>query len=138
MKPDGRQAQNCIAGRDLRGVGQSDRIDDPDDRPGQIEFSGAVNAGHLGGFAAEKRAVVRATRALHARDDLARNVGIELAHRKVVEEKQRGCVHDQNVVDAVIDEVRADGSVALRMRGDQNLRADAVGRTDEQPPLVAR
>ena len=56
---------------------------------------------------------------------------VELAGGEVVEEEERrGALHG-DVVDAVIDQVRADGVVDAEFEGDLELGADAVGRRDE-------
>ena len=71
------------------------------------------------------------------RDDLVDLVGHELADRDVVEEEQRLGALRGDVVDRHRDAVDADRVAAVGDAGDQRLRADAVGRRDEQRIAVA-
>ena len=54
----------------------------------------------------------------------------------VVEEEERLGALDEDVVDAVVDEVLADGRVLLREAGDLELRADAVRAPDKEHVLA--
>ncbi len=112
--------------------------DDADDRPGEIEVRRLIEPGHLGRLAAEQRHLVVAAGALNASDDLARDIGIELADGQIVEEEQRLRVEDEDVVHAVVDEIGADRAVASGLRGDQDLRPDAVRGTNENLLRVTR
>ena len=59
-----------------------------------------------------------------------------LAGGEVIEEEERrGALHG-DVVDAVVDEVGADGVVDAEFEGDLELGADAVGAGDEDGLLV--
>ena len=55
----------------------------------------------------------------------------EVGAGDVVEEEERLGAGGQDVVDAVVDEVDADGVEAAHGGGDVQLRADAVGAGDE-------
>ncbi len=105
--------------------------------PAKSKWPGRIEPRHLGRFTAEQRAAVRATRARAAAHDVGRHRRIEFADRKVVEEKQRRRVDDQDVVDAVVDEIAPDAVVALQFGRDEDLRADAVGRCDQRAIAVA-
>ena len=67
----------------------------------------------------------------HAFDDLFDDVGVELAHGQIVEEEQRLGAQGQNVIDAVIDEVGANGGVDADGGGDFQFGADAIGARDQ-------
>src|SRR3546814_3745416 len=65
------------------------------------------------------------------RDHRGRDLDIEPAAGEVVEEQQRlRRLHDQ-IVDAHRDQVDADRVVSARGGGEAQLRADAVGRGDQ-------
>jgi hypothetical protein len=130
-KPDDR-----IAGPDAQRVRNRRDVDDPNDGSGQIEGVVTIDAGHLRRFAAQERGVVGAAGRLHAAHDLGRDRRIELADREVIEKEQRRRVHDQDVVDAVVDQVRADRAVAPQRRGDERLGTDAVGRRNQRACIV--
>ena len=59
------------------------------------------------------------------------DVVFEFAGGEVVEEEEGGSALDGDVVDAVVDEVRADGVVDAEVEGYLELGAYAVGRGDE-------
>ena len=107
------------------------RGDHADDEAGEIVLAVGVEAGHLRGLAAEQRAAVLAARAGEPLDDLDRDVRVEPAGRQVVEEEQRLRALDEDVVDAVIDEVDADSAVHAGHERDAQLGAHAVGAGDE-------
>ncbi len=106
-------------------------IHDADDEAGDVVFAVGVEAGHLGGLAAEQRAAVLAAAAGDARDDLFGDVGRQPPGRQVVEEEQRPRALHQDVVDAVVHEIGADRVVAAGHECDFELRADAVRARDE-------
>ncbi len=59
------------------------------------------------------------------------NFGLQFAGADVVEEEQGFSAEDGDVVDAMIDEVGADGVVLVHRERDFEFRADAVGAGDE-------
>ncbi len=67
----------------------------------------------------------------HPADDLGDDVGVERAGGDVVEEEQRTCRLHEHVADAVVDDVVAEAADATEPRRQLDLRADAVGRGDE-------
>jgi hypothetical protein len=138
VQADRGQPDDRVARRDPVGVGHRVELDQADDRAGQVEVVGPVHARHLGGLAAQQRAAVRAAGAVHAGHHQRGDLGVQLAHRQVVQEEQRVRAGHQDVVDAVVHQVRADGVVAAHGGGDEDLRADAVGRTHQRALGVAR
>ena len=101
-----RQADEHVARRDASCRRSSaSRVDDADDEAGDVVFAVGVEARHLRGLAAEQRAAVLAARRRQTLDDLHGDVGLEPAGGEVVEEEQRLGALDEDVVDAVIDEV---------------------------------
>src|SRR5262249_4907218 len=101
------------------------------DETGKIVLAGRIKAGHFGGFAADERAAGFAAGAAHSFDELLDHLRLELAHGEIVEEEKRFGALPQNIVDAVIDEVAADGRMDAHGDGDFELGADAIGAGHE-------
>ena len=108
-------------------VDQLRRVDGADDEAGEIVFAVGVEAGHLGGLAAEQRTAVVPAGAREPFDDLLGDVGRQAARREVIEKKQRRRALHEDVVDAVIDEIDANGVVPIGHERHLQLGADAVG-----------
>ncbi len=66
-----------------------------------------------------------------AGDDLGEDVGVQSPGSEVVEKKKGACAGDGDVVDAVVDEVLADGVVAAGQEGKLEFCADAIDACDE-------
>src|SRR5207245_5199043 len=107
------------------------RCDDPDDETGEVVVAKRVEARHLGGLAAEKRAAGVATGFAHALDELLEDVGVELARREVVKEEDRTRARARDVIDTVVDDVDADPAMFAGRDRDLDLGADAVGAGGE-------
>ena len=137
MQAGRRQANQRIAGDNRATVDHARLLDDADDEAGDVVFAVGVEARHLRRLAAEQRAPVLAAAARHAADDLLGDIRRQASRREVVEEEERlGALHE-DVVDAVVHEVGADGVVAARHERDLELGADAVGARDEHRLAVA-
>ena len=106
-------------------------LDQADDEADELVVPRLVEAGHLGGLAAEQRAAVLPAAGGDAATTAPPSSRLEHAGRQVVQEEERlGALH-QDVVDAVVDQVAADrGVVAGHLRHHQ-LGADPVGGGDE-------
>ncbi len=103
-----RHADEHVAGGDV-GAGEQRRpLGDADERAGDVEGAGRVDARHLGRLAAEQRAAGRFARLGHAGHDVGDEVGVERARRDVVEEEQRSRRLHEDVADAVVDDVVAE------------------------------
>ncbi len=108
-----------------------------DDEAGDVVLAIGVEAGHLGGLASDQRAAVFGARASDAADDLLRHGRRETSGREIVEEEQRLRALDQDVVDAVVHQISADGVVLIHHERDLELGADAVGARDQHRLPVA-
>jgi hypothetical protein len=101
---------------------------------GRFVLAVGVKAGHLGGFAADEGAAIGAACFRESADDgfyCVRVLLAQLAGGEVVEEEQgRGTLYG-DVVDAVIDEVGADGVVDAEFEGDLELGTNAVCARDQ-------
>ena len=86
----------------------------------------------LGHLSAEQRAPGRSAALRDTEDDLVDLLGHELPDRDVVEEEQRLGAAGRDVVDAHGHDVETDRVEATDLGGDEALRADTVGRRDEQ------
>ena len=139
VESGGGQSEEDVSGADGGAGDHLVALDDADDEAGQIVFAILIEAGHLGGFPADEGAVVGAAGGGEAFDDLLEDGGLELAAGQVVEEEERRGTLDGDVVDAVVDEVGADGGVDAELEGELELGADTVSRADEDGilPLAA-
>ena len=116
-----------VTGQHAPAVDHSRPFDDADDESGDVVLAVGVETRHLGGLAADERTAVFTAGARNAGDHLLGDVGRESAGREIVQEEERlGALHE-DVVDAVVDEIAADGVVPAGHEGDLELRADAVG-----------
>ena len=88
-------------------------------------------AGHLGGFAANKSAMVPCAAAGKAGDDLREDARLEFAGADVIQEEERFSAEDGDVIHAMVDEVLANGVMAVESEGELELGADSVGAGDE-------
>src|SRR5205085_3363138 len=111
-----------------------------DDEAGDVVLAVGVEARHLGRLAAEQRAAVLAARARETLDDLDGDVRVEPTGGQVVEKEQGLRSLNEDVVDAVVDEIGADRAVDAAHERDPQLGADAVGAGDEdriaRPPIT--
>src|SRR6202035_3299731 len=103
------KGEERVAGFDVFAAENIFAFDDADDESGEIVFADRIEAGHFRGFAADEGAACFAAGAAHAVDELLDDVGFELAHGEIVEEEERFGALDENVVDAMVDEIAADG-----------------------------
>ncbi len=90
-----------------------------------------IHAGHLRGLAADERTAAGATRLGEAAQDLREDRGLELFRADVIEKKQRPRAEHGDVVDAVVDQIGADGVVAVEGEGDLQFRPDAIDAADQ-------
>ena len=109
----------------------------PTAKPTRSNSPGSIAPGVLGHLAADQRAAGLAAAVGHALDELLDVVGVELAHRDVVEEEQRLGALADDVVDAHRHEVDADGVEPAGGLGDERLGADAVGGRHQHRVRVA-
>ena len=116
---------NGVAGDDLVAVHRAD------DGSGQVVFTVGVEARHLRRLAADKSAAVGAAGFADALHDGLDDGVVELAGSEVVEEEERRGTLYSDVVDAVVDEVLADGVMDAKLEGDLEFGADAVGGGDK-------
>src|SRR5262245_56106502 len=88
-------------------------IDDTHYESSDVIFAIGIKPRHFCGLSADQRASGILARSRHAFHDRYYDVWIEPARGNVIHEKQRPSALNQDVVDAVIDEVGADGVVAI-------------------------
>ncbi len=118
VKPRARQPDEHVALFHLGSIEDDLAVDHADDETGEIVVAVTVETGHLGGLAAEQRAAGSPAGLGDALDHLGEHVGIEHARGEVVQEEQRLGALDQDVVDAVVDQVPADRVVDPGEEGD--------------------
>ena len=103
----------------------------------EVELTRFHGTGVLCHLAADERAAGFAAPLCHTLDELLDVVGVELAHRDVVEEEQRFGALAHDVVDAHGDQVDADGVEAASGLSDERLGPHAIGGGHENGPGVA-
>ena len=131
MQAGRRQSEQGVARLDIFAGEELLAVDGADDEAGQIILAWRVKTGHFRGFPADERAAGFAAGAAHAFHELLDHWRLELAHGQVVEEKERlGALH-QDVVDAVIDQVAANGRMHAHGHGHFEFCADAIGARNQ-------
>ena len=113
-------------------------VDDPDARRGEIELALAVDAGHLGGLAADERDAGLAANLRGALDQLRDLLQVDMPGGDIVEEDQRLGAARDHVVDAVRRHVGAAVAECAARAGDDRLRPDRVGRGGEEAAVAER
>ena len=101
------------------------------DESRQIVFARRIKIRHLRRFAADQRAVRFLRGAAHSFDHLLHYARIQFAHRQVIEEKKRLGALRQNVVHAVVQNIRAHGGMNAGSKCDLQLGAHAVRAGDK-------
>ena len=101
-------------------------VDGAHNKAGEIVFPIGIEAGHLGGFAADQRAAVRAAGLGHTAHHVLSDFTLEFADGQIIEEKQRRCALHGDVVDAMIDQVGADRVMHAEGKGYLELGADTI------------
>ena len=127
-----------VALLDARAVDQPVALDDADAGAREVELVVAVDAGQLGGLAAEEHAARGAADLGRALDELGHLLGLDRVRGDVVEQEERVGAGREHVVDAVRGEVGPARAQAAALAREDQLRADAVGRGGEQAPVVER
>ena len=133
----GSDADHDVVGGDVAAVDDAIALDHADGEAGQVVAAVLEHVGQDGGFAAQQGAIGLQAAVADAGDDLLQQRRIVVRHGHVVEEEQRLGAAAQHVVDAHGHQVDADGVVAAGQLGDLELRADAVGATDQHRVFVA-
>ena len=101
-------------------------VDNADHGSYELDFILLIHAGQLGGIAAEQGTAGIPASCSHSTDHVGHYLWVQVAGAHVVEEEEGAGPLHQNVVHAMVDDVMADGFVAVQRRGDLGLGADAV------------
>jgi hypothetical protein len=132
MEPGAGEADQDVTVADAGGTQDMVFFDTADDESGEVVVWWGVDARHFGGFAAHECAAVFAASSGDASDDTFDHGGVEFTERDVVEEEEWERALDEDIVDAVVDQVVADRVVAVSFDCDFDFGADAVGGRDEE------
>ena len=120
-----------VAGLHPRAVEDLALLHHADAEAGQIVFTARVEAGQLGGFAADQRASGPQASLGDALDHLLRFSDVEAAGGEIVEEHDGlGAAH-HHVIDAHRHQIDPDGVVLAGEERQLQLGSDAVGADDE-------
>ena len=126
MQTARRKREQQITGPHAARVQNFLALDGAHDESRQVVIAGRVDVGHFSCFAADQRAACLFGGAAHALDHLLEDARVQLAHRNVVEEKKRLGALRENVVHAVVHDVRADRGMNACGAGNFQLRAHSV------------
>ena len=137
VESGGGQSEDRVTGTYRAPVDQRLALHDADARPGEVERVLGHEPRVLGSLAADERAAGLSTADGHRPDELCHADRIEAADRHVVEECDGFGARTHHVVGTHRHEVDPDRVVAMQRDGDRALRADAVGRPDEDRLAVA-
>ncbi len=137
MRPAGGQTQHHIPAFHI--IAQFDLIffHHSHDESNQVVVFFGVYPGHFRGFAADQGAAcVPAGRnqSLYNSFNPAR---VEFTHSDIVLEEKGRRTADKNIIDAVVNDVNADGIVLVQGNGDFHLGAYAVDMRDQHGLMVA-
>src|SRR5665213_994078 len=103
-----------------------------DDEPGEIVIRRCVDTWHFSGLAAKQRTVVLFASRGNAGNNRFDYFWLQFRERYVVQEEQRPRALNENIVDAVIDEIVTDSVVPVRFDGDPSLGANTICGGDKQ------
>ena len=126
MQPAGRQADHRITRPNGLAVEHLRLLNHADDGPAHVVFAWLVEPGHLGGLAADERAMVLRACLGEPADDVLEYARLQPPGAKVIEEEQRFRAEHRDVVHAMVDQVLPDGVVAVHGEGELELGADAI------------
>ena len=107
-------------------------VDQANDRTGHVARAGRVDVRHLSCLAPKERAARRRARFGRTRDDCSDVFRHKLVNRDIVEEEERPRALHEDVIETVVDNVRADTLPATVRRRQFDLRADAIRRSHQQ------
>jgi len=106
-------------------------LDGADDEAGKIVFAVRIEARHLGGLATDEGTAVVFAGLGQSADNFFGDFQLEFADGQVVHEEERGCALHGNVIDAVVDEVAADGVMHAHVKGELELGADTIDAANQ-------
>ncbi len=138
LKAAGREADDDVSGADGLARDELALLHATDDGADEIVFAGGIKAGHLSRLAAEKSHLVLLAGLAETGDHVLELDGIDLGRADVVHEEERLRALNEDVVDAVVDDVLADSVVLVHHRGNLELGADTVSRRNEDHALACR
>lgn len=138
LKAAGRETDDNVSGADGLAGDEFALLHATDDGADEIIFAGGIKTWHLRCLAAEKSHLVLFACLAKAGNDVLELNGINLGGADVIHEKERLRALNENIVDAVVDDVLTDGIVLVHHRGNLKLGADAVSRRNEDHTLAGR
>ena len=134
----GRQHDDGVSGCDAVDVDQLGFRGYADHASRKIELVFLINAGQLGGLAAEQSAIELSAGPGRALDDIGDDFGVEPGGGEIVEKRARQRTDDKYVVCPVIHDVSADGVVAPGLGRDGDLGSDRIDAGDDDGIIDTR
>ena len=127
----GSQAQNNVSGLNAATVDDAFFFNHADGKTGQVVFAFGIHTWHFGSFTTNQSATGFFAALGNAFNHISRAGNIQFAASEIVQEEQRFCTLNQNIVDAHGNQIDTDGIVFIPVECQFQLGADAV-RTGNQ------
>src|SRR5580704_7594799 len=125
------QCKKRVAGANHARLKPPFSLDGANNKAREIVLTRRVKIRHLGSLAADQRAPSLLGRSAHALDNLLDDARIKLPHRQIIQKKQRLGALRQNIVHAMIQNIRTDGGMNSSSKSDLELRAHAIGASHQ-------
>ena len=138
LKTSGRETDDNVPGANGLACDKFALLHAADDSTDEVVFTGRIEAGHFRRLTAEKSHLILFTCLAKAGNDVLELNGINLGGADIVHEKERLRTLNENIVDAVVDDILTDGVVLVHHRGNLKLGADAVSGRNEDHTLAGR
>src|ERR1041384_2116240 len=129
------QRKHCIANHNAAAINYVCAIYDADNESRNIILSCRIETGHLSRFTAQKHATILTTTARHTCNYTNDCFRREYAGSDIIKKKKWSCSLDEDVVNAVINEIAPDGVMNICLECDFKFRTDTVGRSDKHGGL---
>src|SRR5713226_2268430 len=126
MQATGRQTKQYITCNNSRAIHDRIPLHDANDGPSKIKGSWQVDTGHLCRLAAKQYTPHLLARRGYALYDARGLLWVEFWHSEIIHEEKWSCSLSQQVVDAMIHQVVANGIEATCLRGQEYFGADAI------------
>src|SRR5690606_7036396 len=120
-----------VASGDIGTRQQRATLGGADCEAGKVIVIAVIHARHFGGFATDERAASEAAAMGNAFDNRGALGNVEFAGGEIIEEEERLCTLNDQIIDAHGDEVLADRIMLASIDGDLELGAHAIIGSDK-------
>src|SRR5260221_13215845 len=126
MKAVRRQTDPGLARLNRLAVQHLGFLDHSDNCAAHIVLARLIKSGHLRRLAADERATVLRTSASEAVDQLREDPWLQLPGADVIEKEKRLRAENCDVVHTVVDQILADGVMAVHRESELQLRSNTI------------